>query len=69
MFTHETQIPRSPFASTLTLVFHAVLGLAVIIVTAIPSIPRIHKNESLTFMVAEPVPDLRFEVPPPAPAP
>ena len=69
MFNHETQIPRSPFASTLTLVFHAVLGLAVVIVTAIPSIPKVHKNESLTFMVAEPLPDLRFEVPPPAPLP
>jgi TonB family protein len=68
MFNHETQIPRSPFASTLTLVFHAVLGLAVVIVTAIPSIPKVHKSESLTFMVAEAVPDLRFEVPPP-PAP
>jgi TonB family protein len=69
MFTHETQIPRSPFASTLTLVFHAVLGLAVVIVTAIPSIPRVTRKESLTWMTAEPVPDLSFEVPQPAPVP
>src|SRR5688572_18484668 len=70
MFNHETQIPRSPFASTLTLVFHAALGLSVVIVTAIPSIPQAHKKESLTFMVAEALPDLRFEVPPaPVPVP
>jgi len=65
MFSHETQIPRSPFASTLTLVFHAALGLAVVIVTAIPSIPKVHKNEPLTFIAAAPVPDLRFDIPPP----
>ena len=71
MFSHQTQIPRSPFASTLTLVFHAVLGLAVILVTAIPSIPKAHKRESLTYVTAEVVPDLpRFEIPPaPVPVP
>ena len=70
MFSHQTQIPRSPFASTLTLVFHAALGLAVVIVTAIPSIPKAHKNEQLTFIMAEALPDLRFDVPPaPVPVP
>ena len=70
MFSHETKIPRSPFASTLTLAFHAVLGLAVILVTAIPSIPRAHKVESLTFVMVTPVPDLTFQVPPaPVPVP
>ena len=69
MFTHETKIPRSPFASTLTLVFHVALGLAVVIVTAIPSIPKEHRNESLTFMRAVALPE-PFDVPPaPVPVP
>ena len=70
MFTHTTQIPRSPLASTLTLVFHICLALAVVLVTAIPSIPREHKSESLTYITVAPPPDLRFDIPaPPPPAP
>jgi TonB family protein len=71
MFTQPTQIPRTPLASTLTIVFHVCLGLAVVLVTALPSIPRDHKSESLTYMVVAPPTDLRFDVPkvtpPPAP--
>ena len=63
MFTHTTQIPRSPLASTLTLAFHVCLGLAVVLVTAIPSIPREHKSESLTYMTVAPLPDLRIDIP------
>jgi TonB family protein len=69
MFTHTPQIPRSPLASTLTIVFHVSLGLFVVLVTAIPSIPREHKTEALTYIVAAPVPDLRFEIPKPTPPP
>jgi hypothetical protein len=69
MFNQPTQIPRSPLASTLTLVFHACLGLAVLLVTALPSIPRDHHVKSLTYIVAEPLPDLRFDVPKPIPPP
>lgn len=72
MFTQQTQIPRSPLASTLTLVFHVGLGLAVIGLMALPSIPRVHQTESLVYIPAAALPDLRFEVPPsppPTPAP
>jgi TonB family protein len=69
MFTHTPQIPRSPLASTLTIVFHVCLGLFVVLVTAIPSIPREHRTEALTYMVVAPVPDLRFEIPKPTPPP
>jgi TonB family protein len=70
MFTQPTQIPRTPLASTLTLVFHVCLGLAVVLVTALPSIPRDHKSESLTYMVVAPPPtDLRFDVPKITPPP
>jgi TonB family protein len=70
MFTQPTQIPRTPLASTLTIVFHVCLGLAVVLVTALPSIPRDHKSESLTYMVVVPPPaDLRFDVPKITPPP
>ena len=61
MFESKPQIPRSPFASTLTIAFHVCLGLAVIGVTAIPSIPKAHKNETLTFMMAVLVAQTRVE--------
>jgi TonB family protein len=66
MFTHQTQIPRSPLASTMTVVFHVSLGIAVIAVSALPNIPKIVEHERLTFVVAAPLPpNLAFELPPP----
>jgi TonB family protein len=53
----------------LTIVFHVCLGLFVLLVTALPSVPREHKAESLTYMVVAPLPDLRFDVPKPTPPP
>ena len=70
MFTQPTQIPRSPLASTLTVVFHSCLALAVIVLTtAAPNIPTLAGRDVLTFMTAAPVPDVRFEIPAPAPVP
>jgi TonB family protein len=66
MFTQPTQIPRSPLASTLTVVFHVCLALVVTLITAAaPSIPRIVRHEPLTFIAAAPAPDLEFEIPKP----
>jgi TonB family protein len=68
MFTQPTQIPRSPFASTLTIAVHVCLGLVVIVLaTAMPSIPKIAAHESLTFIMAEALPALEFEMPAPPP--
>lgn len=70
MFTQQQQIPRSPLASTLTLVVHVGLALLVIAITAaIPNVPKIASRESLTFMSAAPLPDLKVPLPPPEPAP
>ena len=58
MFTQQQQIPRSPLASTLTLVFHVGLALLVIaITTAMPNVPKIASRESITFITAAPLPD------------
>ncbi|HEX5110035.1 MAG TPA: energy transducer TonB [Vicinamibacterales bacterium] len=72
MFTQPTQIPRSPFASTLTVVFHGALLLLVLVVSAIPNIPKITPKESITFVSAAALPELELPKPPapePPPAP
>src|SRR5688572_28375944 len=70
MFTQPTQIPRSPLASTLTVVFHlCLLGILILVSTAVPNIPKNVVHESLSFVMAEALPSLEFEVPPPTPTP
>jgi TonB family protein len=69
MFNPQTQIPRSPLASTLTVVFHlCLLGILILISTAMPNIPKRVVHESLTFVMTE-LPSLEFEAPPPEPTP
>jgi TonB family protein len=66
MFTQSTQIPRSPVASVLTVVFHAGLALLAVMVTAVPNLPALSSSrDSITFVMTAPLPDLAFD--PPAP--
>jgi TonB family protein len=65
MFTQSTQIPRSPFASVLTVVFHVCLAAVVMFVSAIPNIPTVAPREALTFISAEALPDLSLPMPKP----
>jgi outer membrane biosynthesis protein TonB len=67
MFTQPPQIPRSPFASTFTVAFHVGLGLVLLAVSAVPNVPDIVDQTPLTYIMAAPGPDLRFEIPQPPP--
>jgi TonB family protein len=70
MFTPQTQIPRSPIASTFTVAFHVCLGLIVVAVSAVPNVPEIVDRQSLTFITTVLPKDLAFEAPaPPRPLP
>ena len=66
MFTQPPQIPRSPLASAMTVVFHTCLVVAAVAMTAVPNMPAIARHDRLVFVTTETPRDIEF-TPPPAP--